>query len=98
MKKDYNSFVAGLGVGIEYYDFIIYGLMGAYLSDVFFQGDPSSNRFYYFAVFSVGYIARPFGGTVFGLVSDKYGRKSAFSTMMLITIFATLVIAIFTHR
>ena len=94
MKKKQNNWIAALGVGVEYYDFIIYGLMGTYLSDLFFQGDSSSNRFYYFAIFSLGYIARPFGGTVFGLVSDRYGRKRAFSMMMLISTCATLLIGL----
>jgi MFS family permease len=94
MKKKQSNWIAAIGVAIEYYDFIIYGLMGTYLSDIFFQGDASSNRFYYFAIFSLGYIARPFGGTIFGLLSDRYGRKRAFSTMMLISTCSTLLIGL----
>lgn len=79
-------------MAFEYYDFIIYALMGVYLSDIFFQGDPSSNSFYYFSVFSLGYLMRPLGGVIFGLISDKYGRKKSFSILIFGMAIATFTI------
>lgn len=89
-----NTILASLGVGFEYYDFIIYALMGVYLGDIFFQGDPASNDFYYFSIFSIGYLFRPLGGVVFGLISDKYGRKKSFSLLILAMAIATFTIGL----
>lgn len=94
IKKYKNTILASLGVAFEYYDFIIYALMGVYLSDIFFQGNPSSNSFYYFSIFSLGYLFRPLGGLVFGLISDKYGRKKSFSLLIFGMAIATFTIGL----
>lgn len=94
ITKYKNTILASLGVAFEYYDFIIYALMGVYLSDIFFQGNPSSNSFYYFSVFSLGYLIRPLGGIVFGLISDKYGRKKSFSILIFGMAISTFTIGI----
>lgn len=53
-----------LGSGLEYYDFVIYGMMTKYLSDIFFSANDSlSGMIQTFIVFAVGYLIRPFGGT-----------------------------------
>jgi MFS family permease len=94
-----NTILASLGVGFEYYDFIIYALMGVYLGDIFFQGDHSTNSFYYFSIFAIGYFFRPLGGVIFGLISDKYGRKKSFSILILAMAIATFAIGILpTHK
>ena len=36
---------------------------------------PSSALLSTYAVFALGYIARPFGGILFGRIGDKFGRK-----------------------
>jgi MHS family proline/betaine transporter-like MFS transporter len=36
-------------------------------------------------VFALGYVARPFGGIIFGRIGDKFGRKRALSLTILVT-------------
>jgi len=93
LVKYRNTIIASLGVALEYYDFLIYGLLGVYLTDVFFlEGQFSSLR--YFSVFSLGYIFMPLGGLVFGLISDKYGRIKAFSFLLLMMALSTIVMGL----
>ena len=44
-----------------------------------------------FAVFALGYLARPLGGMVFGHFGDKYGRKTTFALAVFIMALATLL-------
>lgn len=77
------------GSAIEYYDFVIYGMMATYLSQIFFHTPASGIPT--FLVFAVGYIARPVGGTIAGMVGDTWGRKPAFllaTSLMGISTFA----------
>lgn len=69
--------LAGLGGMLEFYDFIIYGIFSIYFAHQFF---PNHNQFISivqsYAVFILGYIARPLGGIFFSYFGDEYGRKS----------------------
>lgn len=69
-----------LGSGLEYYDFVIYGMMAKYLSDIFFSVDDSLNSMIQtFIVFSIGYLIRPFGGTIIGMIAELIdGKKHLF--------------------
>ncbi len=82
-----TTWLASLGAGLEYYDFIVYGMMVAYLNTLFFSSSELwINQMKAFGAFAVGYIARPFGGVIFGMIGDTFGRKSTFlSVMMLMT-------------
>lgn len=84
-----------LGSILEYYDFIIYGMMVIYLSDIFFR-DTSPEVAYLktFSVLAIGYLARPIGGYLFGLFSDRYGRKKTFLFIMFLMAFATFMIGL----
>jgi|GEM_PF-606004 len=94
VKKYKNTIIASLGVGVEYYDFIVYGLMGMYLSDIFFQTNEFTNKFYYFSIFALGYVCMPLGAIISGLISDKYGRRKTFSFLILLMAIATFVVGI----
>lgn len=93
--KNFNSsiFLVSLGTGLEYYDFVIYGVMAYYLSDLFFPNlDSSISIIQSFSIFAVGYIIRPVGGIIFGILGDKFGRKPTFTcTMLLITVSTTAI-------
>lgn len=89
------TFLSSLGAGLEYYDFIIYGMMAGYLSALFFPSStPSVALIKAFCVFAVGYIARPFGGVLFGMIGDTFGRKKTFLAVMLLMAFATFCIGL----
>lgn len=90
-----TTLLASLGAGLEYYDFIIYGMMSSTLSTLFFSADsPHVALLKTFGVFAVGYAIRPLGGILFGMIGDTYGRKSTFLAVMLLMALATIGIGL----
>lgn len=70
--------LAALGGGLEYYDFIVYGIFAQAIATAFFPaGDPLALTLA-LAVFAIGYLARPIGGMVSSHFGDRYGRKTVF--------------------
>ena len=65
------------GSASEYFDFALYGLATALIfNKLFFSNlDPATGLVASFAVFGVGFVARPLGGLFFGTIGDKLGRK-----------------------
>jgi MFS family permease len=74
---------SALGSALEWLDFTAYGAVSATVfPKLFFPTlDPSSAILASFATFGVGFVARPAGGVLFGLLGDRIGRK----TVLLIT-------------
>ncbi|MFE1602119.1 MFS transporter [Methylobacterium sp. ID0610] len=71
--------LASLGGGLEYYDFIVYGIFAKDIAAAFFPAsDPVAALTLSLAVFAVGYLARPLGGMVLSHFGDRYGRKTVF--------------------
>ena len=70
-----------IGTAIEWYDYFIFGTASALVfGQLFFPGgDPLIGTLSAFAVFGVGFFARPVGGIVFGHLGDKHGRKLRWS-------------------
>src|SRR5262249_8016165 len=65
----------GLGNTLEWYDWMIFGLLASSLGPHFFPaGDPVSPTLNTLAVFAVGFAARPLGGVLLGTVADVIGR------------------------
>ena len=76
-------FAGSIGTIIEWYDFLIYGTAAALVfNSLFFPTiDPLSGTLASLATYSVGFVARPIGGAIFGHFGDRIGRK----TMLMIT-------------
>lgn len=72
------TLASSVGSALEYFDFALYGLSTALVFNVLFfpQDDPAMATVAAFATFGVGFVARPFGGLVFGVLGDKLGRKA----------------------
>jgi metabolite-proton symporter len=68
---------SAIGSALEWYDYFIYGTAAALVfGELFFPKlDPTSATLAALASFGVGFIARPFGGLVFGHFGDRLGRK-----------------------
>jgi MFS family permease len=89
------ALTAGAGATIEWYDFFVYGTAAALVFPrVFFPADLPLfvAQIAAFSTFAVGFIARPFGGVVFGHFGDTFGRKRAFLTALMTMGVATTAI------
>ena len=66
-----SALAAFLGATLEYYDFAVYGTAAALVfPTIFFSNmSPGVATLASFATFAVGFVARPIGGIVFGLIS-----------------------------
>jgi len=87
-------FSSTIGTAIEWYDFFLYGTMATLVfPKVFF---PESNQLVgtilSLFTFLVGFIARPFGGALFGHLGDRIGRKSTLIATLLLMGISTLLI------
>lgn len=71
------SLASSVGSALEYYDFALYGLATALIfNQLFFpEFGKSTGLIAAFAVYGVGFVARPLGGLFFGTIGDKLGRK-----------------------
>ncbi|ARH00449.1 MFS transporter [Legionella micdadei] len=75
MKHQTRIILAGtLGNLIESFDMAICGLLSVYIAK-YLIGDASKGLFVVFLTFFAGYLARPIGAMIMGLLSDIYGRK-----------------------
>lgn len=69
---------------LEWYEWSSYAVFAPFIAKVMFdQTDPVSALLATFAVFAVGFLARPLGGFVFGRLADKKGRKFVLLVTML---------------
>ncbi|GAB2892494.1 MFS transporter [Paralcaligenes ginsengisoli] len=84
-----------IGATIEWYDFFLYGVIaGLVFNKLYFPShDPVVGTLLAYATFAVGFIARPFGGVIFGHFGDKIGRKSMLIFTLMIMGLATFLIA-----
>src|SRR3954454_1467795 len=88
---------AGLvGSSLEWYDFFIYATAAALVfGKAFFpHASPLIGTLLAFSTFWAGFIARPIGGLVFGHFGDRFGRKPALMTCLLLMGSATFVIGL----
>ena len=85
-----------IGTSIEWYDYFLYGTAAALVFNKLFfpKFDPLVGTLLAFATFSVGFIARPVGGVVFGHFGDRIGRKKMLYLTIIIMGLATTVIGL----
>ena len=79
--KEMRLVIAASSAGtiFEWYDFFIYGTLGAILSKTFFPtGNPALEMLLFWLVFAVGFGFRPLGAVLFGYLGDRLGRKYTF--------------------
>jgi MFS family permease len=74
---------------LEWYDFFLYGTAAALVfGELFFaKSDPVVGTLLSFLTFGVGFVVRPLGGLLFGVLGDRYGRKPVLvATLLMIGI------------
>jgi MFS family permease len=89
------ALVAMAGASIEYYDFFIYATAATLVFPThFFSRDlsPVIAQLAAFSTFSVGFIARPLGGILFGHIGDLLGRRQALSLALIMMGVATTLV------
>lgn len=86
---------AGIGNFVEWFDFVLYAQFASIIALHFFPSDnPTTGLLATFAVFALGFFARPLGGVLFGHYGDKRGRKKALGAAVLMMSLATLAIGL----
>jgi MFS transporter, MHS family, shikimate and dehydroshikimate transport protein len=85
-----------IGTIIEWYDFLIYGTAAALVfNKLFFPTfDPRIGTLASLGTFSVGFLARPIGGAIFGHFGDRLGRKSMLILTMVLMGLSTAAIGV----
>src|ERR1700742_5303359 len=88
-------FASSLGTVFEWYDFYIYGTLGAFLAKYFFSAVPPNVGFIFaLLAFAAGFAVRPFGALVFGRLGDLLGRKYTFLITIVIMGVSTLAVGL----
>ena len=90
------AFASLIGTTIEWYDFFLYNTAAALVfNKLFFPTiDPIAGTMAAFGTYTVGFVARPFGGIVIGHFGDKVGRKSMLVLTLLIMGVSTCLIGL----
>jgi metabolite-proton symporter len=85
-----------IGTAIEWYDFFLYSTVtGLVFAKLFFpHSDPWVGTLEAFAIYAVGFLARPVGAAIFGHYGDRIGRKSTLIATLLLMGLATAAVAV----
>ncbi|WP_226081552.1 MFS transporter [Mycetocola spongiae] len=94
---DVSRALRGLGLGnaMEWYDWMIFGLLSAFIGPNFFPSDNAlSATLGALAVFAIGFAFRPLGGILLGTLADRIGRRRIMLLSVGLMSVTTLIIAI----
>jgi MFS transporter, MHS family, shikimate and dehydroshikimate transport protein len=85
-----------IGSTVEWYDFFIYATASALVFNKLFfpQLSPLIGSLVALGTYATGFVARPIGGLVFGIIGDRQGRKSALVWTLLMVGTATFLIGL----
>jgi MFS family permease len=85
-----------IGTAIEWYDFFLYSTVtGLVFAKLFFpKSDALTGTLEAFAIYAVGFAARPVGAAIFGHYGDRIGRKSTLIATLLLMGLATFAVAL----
>ncbi|MGE0750056.1 MAG: MFS transporter [Variibacter sp.] len=85
-----------IGTAIEWYDFFLYSTMtGLVFAKLFFpKSDHLTGTLEAFAIYAVGFAARPIGAAIFGHYGDRIGRKSTLIATLMLMGLATFAVAL----
>jgi metabolite-proton symporter len=85
-----------IGTSIEWYDFFLYSVVtGLVFAKLFFpRSDPLTGTLEAFAIYAVGFVARPVGAAIFGHYGDRIGRKATLIATLMLMGIATFLVAL----
>jgi len=85
----------GLGNAGEWFDWAIYATFAPFFAgQIFSNANPTSAILSTLAIFAVGFVARPFGGFLFGWLGDRIGRKASMSATVGLAAIGSLLIGV----
>ena len=95
-QSAFRTAVAGLiGNVLEWFDFAVYGYFASDIGRQFFPGSSqTAQQLLAFAVFALGFFARPAGSLVLGMVGDRIGRRALLTLSIALMGGATLLIGL----
>lgn len=86
---------AGIGNMLEWFDWTVYAVFSPFIAKALFNpADPVSALLATLAVFAVGFVSRPLGGFVFGILADRIGRRGVMLTTMVLMGLGSLIVAL----
>ncbi len=88
------AFASLIGTSIEWYDFFLYGTAAALVFPKLFfpKFDPLVGTLLAFSTYTIGFIARPFAGVIFGHFGDRIGRKQMlYITLLFMGVSSTII-------
>ena len=86
---------AATGNLVEWYDFYVYAFTAIYFSAEFFPaGDQTSQLLNTSAIFFAGFLLRPIGSWLFGMIADRYGRRTSMVISVLAMCLGSAIIAV----
>ena len=97
MTQEEKKVIAASSAGtiFEWYDFYLYGALAAIIGAQFFTAFPENTRnVFALLAFAAGFIVRPFGALVFGMLGDMIGRKYTFLMTIVIMGISTFLVGI----
>ena len=84
-----------IGNVLEWFDFAVYGYFSTDIGKQFFpKSDPGAQQLLSLAVFALGFLARPVGSIVLGMVGDRIGRRALLTLSIGLMGGATLAIGL----
>lgn len=95
-KKRASDMVAvNIGNAIEWFDWNVYAIFAPFFaSQIFRSDDPLSAMLSTLAIFAVGFLMRPIGGWVFGIIADRKGRRFSLALAIMLAAAGSLLIAV----
>ncbi|HEU5047237.1 MAG TPA: MFS transporter [Rickettsiales bacterium] len=96
MARVRRAVIAGMiANGLAWYNFTLYGYFAPLIGKFFFPGhDKDAHLIAAYGVFAAGFLMRPAGAVVFGMLGDRYGRKFSLAAAILIMAVSTALIGI----
>ncbi|MFA9407723.1 MAG: MFS transporter [Candidatus Dadabacteria bacterium] len=91
-----RNVIAGcVGNVLEWYDFALYGFFAPVIAKLFFPSDNQiTGLLATFGIFAVGFLMRPVGAVLFGIIGDKLGRKKALEISVVMMAVPTTLIGV----
>jgi MHS family alpha-ketoglutarate permease-like MFS transporter len=86
--------IGSLGNLVEWYDFYAFTAFALYFGPAFFpHSDPVAQQLDAAVIFAATFLARPFGGWLFGYLADRHGRRLSLTVSVGAMCFGSLLIA-----